>query len=84
VAGRLTVGGAAPTPQTVAIADAVCGRDPRLGAGEVAARTRRALVEPWGDVLADAGYRVAVAGAIATRALADAADAGPPGRRRGA
>jgi CO/xanthine dehydrogenase FAD-binding subunit len=80
VAAELTIGGATRTPQAVAIADVVCGRDPRLGLDDVAARTGEALTEPWGDVLANADYRVAVAGVIAGRALVDAAEAGPPGR----
>ena len=74
-AATLVLGGVAGTPVVVDVATVLAGHVP--GAAELsqaAALATDAVTEPWDDLLAPAGYRAAVAGPVARRALAAALD----------
>ena len=84
VAVRLVLGGVCATPLVVDVSDVLVGTVPDRAAVDRAGVLAGAAVrDPWGDVLAPAAYRAAVAAPVARRALAmAAADAGRVRQRR--
>ena len=72
---RLTLGGVAAVPVSVDLSAVMLGRAPdAVTLAEAAEIASAAVRDPWGDVLAPAGYRAAVAAPIARRALSMAFD----------
>jgi carbon-monoxide dehydrogenase medium subunit len=70
-AATLVLGGVAAVPIDVDLSQTLIGRMPSPDAIDAAAQQAAAqVIDPWGDVLAPASYRLAVARPIAKRALA--------------
>ena len=71
---RLALGGVAAVPLAVDLDGVLVGAEPTAEALAAAAAYAGSIVEePWGDELAPASYRAAVAAPVARRALAAAA-----------
>ena len=69
---RVVVGAAVPRPLELRIDPAVLGASDAEAIHEVRQCVAGALDAPWGDILADAEYRAAIAPVVAARAVLDA------------
>jgi CO/xanthine dehydrogenase FAD-binding subunit len=69
---RVVVGAAVPRPLELRLDPAVLGASDAEAIQEVRQCVAGALDAPWGDILADAEYRAAIAPVVAARAVLDA------------
>jgi carbon-monoxide dehydrogenase medium subunit len=70
---RLAVGGGAPTPVVVDVADLLTDGPTPAACAEAGRRARAAIEAPWSDELAPASYRSRIVAPVAARVLARAA-----------